>query len=257
MLQQTLEFQTVSGIDFDFSGARVLITGGSNGIGLACAQGYKAAGADVLITGRRASADAYAHDLSDFRYRQLDVASRDQLLELAGSLDQLDILVNSAGGTQGNEWEHDGFDQSIGVNLSAAFHLSLACRDLLHASDFEGGASVIAIASMTAYFGSQWTPGYGPAKAGLVQLVRTLGTSWGEFGIRANAVAAGLTRTNLTALAIDQMPKLTEDAFVRQGLKRVGEPLDIAPAVLFLSSPVASWITGQTLNVDGGFSTGM
>ena len=246
-----------SGVKFDYSGARVLITGGSNGIGLACAKAYKLAGAEVIITGRQATADAYDHDISGFDYRQLDVASRDDLLALANSLEALDILVNNAGATQGNEWEHDVFDQSINVNLASAFHLSVACKDLLEASDFEGGASVVAIASMTAFFGSQWTPGYGPAKAGLVQMVKTLGQSWGEAGIRANAVAAGITRTNLTAMAIDHMPKLTEDAFVRQGLKRVGNVKDIAAAVLFLSSPAASWITGQTLNVDGGFTTGM
>ena len=246
-----------SGVKFDYPGARVLVTGASKGIGLACAKAYRVAGAEVIITGRQASADAYDDDLSGFDYRQLDVASRDDLLALAGSIDRLDILVNNAGATQGNEWEHDVFDQSIKVNLASAFHLSVACKDLLEASDLEGGASIVAISSMTAFFGSQWTPGYGPAKAGLVQMVKTLGHSWGEAGIRANAVAAGLTRTNLTAMAIDHMPKLTEESFVRQGLKRVGDVKDIAAAVLFLSSPAASWITGQTLNVDGGFTTGM
>lgn len=244
-------------IEFDYSGAHVLITGGSNGIGLAGARAYKSAGAKVMITGRQATADAYEHDLSGFDYRQLDVAVREDVLELAGSLERLDILVNNAGGTQGSEWEHDAFDQSIKVNLTSAYHLSIACKDLLQASDFEGGASVIAIASMTAFFGNIFTPGYGPAKAGLVQMVKTLGQAWGGLGIRANAVAAGLTRTNLTALAIDHMPQLTQEAFVRQGLKRVGEVEDIAGAVLFLTSPAASWITGQTLNVDGGFSAGM
>ncbi len=252
-----MEWHALNRIDFHFAGAKVLVTGGANGIGLACAKAYKAAGAEVLITGRQADASDYAHDLSGFEYRALDVASREALLSLAASLDRLDILVNNAGGTQGSEWEHDSFDQSIHVNLSAAFHLSVACKDLLQASDFDGGASIIAIASMTSYFGSRWTPGYGPAKAGLVQLVKTLGQSWGGIGIRANAVAAGFTRTNLTEPVINHMPKIIEDAFVRQGLKRLGEAEDIAPAVLFLSSPAARWITGQTLNVDGGFSTGM
>lgn len=246
-----------SGVEFDYSGARVLITGGSNGIGLGCAEAYRSAGAEVIITGRRATADEYDCDLSAFSYRQLDVARRDDLLALASSLERLDILINNAGGTDGSEWQHDGFDRSISVNLSAAFHLSLACKGLLEASNFEGGASVVAIASMTAFFGSQWTPAYGPAKAGLVQLVKTLGHTWGSLGIRANALAAGIVRTNLTAMAIDHMPQLTEEAFVRQGIKRVGEVCDIAPAVLFLTSPAARWITGQTLNVDGGFSTGM
>ena len=81
--------------------------------------------------------------------------------------------------------------------------------------------------------------------------------SWGELGIRANAVAAGLTRSNLTAPVLDTMPEMVEETLRRQGLKRTGARQDIAAAVLFLSSPAAAWITGQTLPVDGGFSTGM
>lgn len=246
-----------NGVSFDYRGASVLITGGSNGIGLAIAGAYRDAGASVSITGRKASASDYDHDLSDFRYQQLDVDSRDSLLKIAASQEKLDILVNNAGGAQADEWGHAGFDQSLSINLASAYHLSAACKPLLEASEFPGGASVIGIASMTSYFGFEWTPGYGAAKAGLVQLMKTLGISWGPSGIRANAVAAGMTRTNLTSPVIDGMPDMIEGMFVRQGLKRVGEAEDIAGAVLFLTSPAASWITGQTLAVDGGFSTGM
>ncbi len=245
------------GISYDYTGATVLITGGTSGIGLGCAREYRDAGAEVIITGRKTSCADYDSDLAGLTYRQLDVSNRASLYALAGSLPKLDILVNNAGGMQGNEWEADGFDQSIAVNLSSVFHLSSACRDLLTASDFPGGASVIGIASMTSYFGFEWTPGYGPSKAGLVQLVKTLGMSWGKLGIRANAVAAGLTRSNLTAPVLDGMQEMVDETLQRQGLKRTGEPQDIAAAVLFLSSPAASWITGQTLPVDGGFSTGM
>ena len=246
-----------TGVSFDYSGASVLITGGSNGIGLGIATAYRNAGADVVITGRKASVDDYDHDLSDFTYRQLDVDSQESLVELAGDIDKLDILVNNAGGVQEDEWGHGGFDQSLNVNLASVFHLSSACKPLLEASNFAGGASVVGIASMSSYFGFEWTPGYGAAKAGLVQLVKTLGMSWGASGVRANAVAAGLTRSNLTAAVIDGMPEMVDGMFARQGLKRVGEAQDIANAVLFLTSPAASWITGQTLAVDGGFSTGM
>ena len=242
---------------YDYSGASVLITGGSNGIGLAIARAYQKAGAYVVITGRKSTGGDYDHDLSDFIYRQLDVSSQDSLVELAEGLGKLDILINNAGGAQADEWGHGGFDQSLNVNLASAFHLSSACKPLLEASEFEGGASIIGIASMTSFFGYEWTPGYGAAKAGLVQLVKTLGISWGPNGIRANAVAAGITRTNLTAPVIDGMPEMIEGMLARQGLKRVGEAEDIAAAVLFLTSPAASWITGQTLSVDGGFSTGM
>ena len=247
----------LNGISYDYTDATVLVTGGTSGIGLACAQEYRDAGARVTVTGRKLSAADYDTDLEGMNYRQLDVADREALFTLAGSLRKLDILVNNAGGSQGNEWEADSFDQSIGVNLSSVFHLSSACKDLLAASTFPGGASVVGIASMTSYFGFEWTPGYGPAKAGLVQLMKTLGMSWGREGIRANAVAAGLTRSGLTAPVLDGMPDMVEETLKRQGLKRTGEPRDIAAAVLFLTSPAAAWITGQTLPVDGGFTTGM
>jgi len=245
------------GVSFDYAGATVLVTGGTSGIGLACAQGYRDAGAEVIVTGRKDHAGDYDTDLHQMAYRHLDVADRDSLYALGASLTKLDILVNNAGGVQGNEWDADPFDQSVNVNLSSVFHLSVACKDLLAASPFPGGASVVGIASMASYFGFAWTPGYGPAKAGLVQLMKTLGMSWGELGIRANAVAAGLTRSNLTAGVLDNMPDMVDETLRRQGLKRTGEPRDIAAAVLFLTSPSASWITGQTLPVDGGFTTGM
>ena len=246
-----------AGISFDYTGARVLVTGGSNGIGLAIARAYQGAGAAVTITGRKEQASEYEHNLQGLEYRQLDVSSREALESLAASLQGLDILVNNAGGAQADEWGHDGFDHSVNVNLSSAFHLSTACKPLLEASEFPGGASVIGIASMTTFFGYEWTPGYGAAKAGLSQLMKTLGISWGPSGIRANAVAAGMTQTNLTAPVIDGMPDMIEDMFSRQRIKRVGQPQEIASAVLYLTSPQAAWVTGQTLAVDGGFSTGM
>ena len=244
-------------ISFDYAGASVLVTGATSGIGHAIATAYRTAGANVTVTGRQAASSAYESDLDGMVYHQLDVADPDALASLAAGLESLDILVNNAGGSQGNEWEGESFEQSIQVNLNSVFHLSNACKDLLAASEFPGGASVIGIASMTSYFGFAWTPGYGPAKAGLVQMMKTFGMAWGELGIRANAVAAGLTRSNLTADVLDNMPDVVAEALSRQGLKRTGTPEDIAAAVLFLTSPAASWITGQTLPVDGGYTTGM
>ena len=244
-------------ISFDYAGASVLVTGATSGIGHAIATAYRDAGAKVTVTGRQAASSAYESDLDGMVYHQLDVADPDALASLAAGLESLDILVNNAGGSQGNEWEGESFEQSIQVNLNSVFHLSNACKDLLAASEFPGGASVIGIASMTSYFGFAWTPGYGPAKAGLVQMMKTFGMAWGELGIRANAVAAGLTRSNLTADVLDNMPDVVAEALSRQGLKRTGTPEDIAAAVLFLTSPAASWITGQTLPVDGGYTTGM
>ncbi|AQA18996.1 hypothetical protein BST95_12835 [Halioglobus japonicus] len=247
----------MAGIQYDYRGASVLVTGGTSGIGLATARAYADTGADVTITGRKQSADQYDVDLTGLTYRQLDVNSREDVIALASDLGRLDILVNNAGGAQADEWGHNGFEQSLNVNLNSAFHLSQACKSLLAASEFSGGASVIGIASMTTFFGFEWTPGYGAAKAGLSQLMKTLGLSWGPEGIRANAVAAGFTRTGLTEPVFQHNPEMVEGMFSRQGLKRAGTPEDIAGAVLFLTSPAAAWITGQTLAVDGGYSTGM
>lgn len=247
----------VQGASFNFSAATVLITGGSNGIGLGTAKAFAEAGASVHITGRRANAADYDHDLSAFTYHALDISDRAAIEALAAGFEQLDILVHCAGGSTGDEWRMEDFDQSVAVNLNSAMHMANACKPLLAASEFPGGASVISIASMTSYFGFSMTPGYGPAKAGLVQLMKTLAMSWGEEGIRANAVAAGLTRSQLTSIVIDEMPEMVEPTLLRQAIKRTGEPEDIAAAILFLASPQASWISGQTLPVDGGFTIGM
>ena len=246
----------LSSVSYDYSGASVLITGGSNGIGLACAHAYRSAGADVIVTGRKASASDYDSDLSGMDYRQLEVSDREEVIALADSLTKLDVLVNSAGGAQADEWG-EGFSASLDVNLASAFYMSTACCDLLTNSTMPGGASVIGIASMTSYFGFEMVPGYGAAKGGLVQLTKTLATSWGKHGIRANAVAAGLTRSNMTNVLIDDMPELIQPTLARQAIERVGLGEDIASAVLFLTSEGASWITGQTLPVDGGFTITM
>lgn len=247
-------------VKYDFSNASVLITGGSSGIGLACAKAYKEAGAAVHITGRKPQLSDYdtAKELEGCSYTALDVADRAAVIALGESMKTLDVLVPNAGGVLPNEWEPDGFDESIDVHLNSVFHLSCACKDALAASEFPGGASIIGIASMTSYFAMPYfSNAYGPAKAGLVQLMKTLGINWGELGIRANAVAAGLVQTGLTSMMFDAMPEAVEETVKRQGLKRSGVPEDIAAAVLFLSSPSASWITGQTLPVDGGYSVGM
>lgn len=246
-------------VSYDYSGAFVLITGGTSGIGQACAEAYLNAGASVHITGRKAALADYESNeaLAACTYTQLDTSDREAVMALAGTLDALDILIPNAGGTLMNEWEPDGFDQSMDIHLNSVFHLSCACKDLLAASHFPGGASIVGIASMTSYFGMAFTPAYGPAKAGLVQMMKTFGVSWGELGIRANAVAAGLVRSNLTSLTFDHMPEMVDANIARQGIKRAGEPADIAGAILFLTSPAASWVTGQTLPVDGGFTAGM
>ena len=240
---------------FDYSGARVLVTGGSNGIGYGIAAAYREAGAEVIITGTRADAAEYDSDLAGLDYRQLQVQDRDAMSALAASLDSLDILVNNAGASMpgGDEWTADGFEESVRVNLFSAFHMASACREHLATSAQPGGASVVGIASLTSFFGNEIVPGYGAAKAGLSQLTKTLSMKWAPNGIRANAVAAGMTETRMTSFMKD-IPEMNDPILARTPLKRWGMPEDVARAVLFLTSSDAAFITGQTLLVDGGYS---
>lgn len=240
---------------YDYRDAEVLVTGGSNGIGAAIAAAYKAAGANVVITGTRASSADYDGDLSDYRYLQLQLTDNDQIDAVAAALPNLDILVNNAGANFAleDEYRPDIFEKSIQVNLLSAYRMALACHDRLAASSLPGGGSVINLASMTSYFGMEIVPGYGAAKAGLVQLTKTLAIKWARDNIRVNAIAAGIIESNMTAgfLAHEEA---TVPTLARIPMSRFGNPRDIAGPVLFLTSSSAGYVTGQTLPVDGGFT---
>jgi 3-oxoacyl-[acyl-carrier protein] reductase len=243
-------------VAFHCVGREVLITGGTSGIGAAIAAAYRAAGACVTITGTRKSAKDYDVDLAGYRYQPLDLSDSGQLDRLASDFERLDVLVNNAGAVWPggrSEYEPDVFEQALRINLSSAYRLAHACRPLLGRSAAPGGGCVVGIASMASYFGIEAVPGYGAAKAGLVQLTKTLAVAWAGHRIRVNAVAAGLTQTRMTAGHVRD-PQALAPTLARTPLRRVGMPSDIAAAVLFLASDAAAFITGQTLPVDGGYS---
>jgi NAD(P)-dependent dehydrogenase (short-subunit alcohol dehydrogenase family) len=247
--------KTWSDCPYDYRGAKVLVTGGSNGIGAAIAAAYQAAGANVTITGTRASSADYDHDLRGYRYLQLQLTDNDQIDRVAAALPELDILVNNAGGNFALEDEYQPgiFEKSIQVNLLSVYRMAQGCHDKLAASSLPGGGAIINLASMTSYFGVELVPGYGAAKAGLVQLTKTLSIKWARDNIRVNAVAAGLIESNMTAgfLAHEEA---AAPSLARIPMSRFGNPWDIAGPVLFLTSSAAGYVTGQTLPVDGGFS---
>jgi NAD(P)-dependent dehydrogenase (short-subunit alcohol dehydrogenase family) len=172
-------------------------------------------------------------------------------------LDHLDVLVNNAGANfpgGGDEWEPDVFGQAIQLNLNGPMRLTMSCKPLLEASSLDGGASVISIASMSAVRAVPFVPGYASAKAGLITLTLTLANLWARDGIRVNAVAPGVIRTRMTA-ALDDVPALYDAEVSHTPMRRLGTPEEVAGVVAFLASADASFMTGTTVAVDGGYLT--
>lgn len=241
---------------FDYSGAQVLVTGGTSGIGAEIASCYAQAGASVAITGTRAAVSDYDELGFECRYLQMNLEDSASIEAVAKALPALDVLVNNAGFSffaQGlDEHDPDVFARALTVHLGSAFRLSMRLASKLERSTIEGGGSIVGIASVTSFMGNAVTLGYGAAKTGLLGMTRGLAVDLGPRGIRVNAVAAGFTESRMTAEAIAN-PVWSQPTLDRTPLGRLGQPRDIAGAVLFLTSSSASWVTGQTLMIDGGF----
>lgn len=236
-------------VKFQFLGARVIVTGGTSGIGLATAEAFVAAGAQVLITGTRPSIDAYERAPRGVEYRPLRLNGTESIAAFAEGIDAVDVLVNNAGQTM----PQATFTEGIQVNLIAVHELCMRLHSKLASSHLAGGASVVNLASMMSYFGSSFFPAYGAAKAGIVQLTKTLACGWAKEGIRVNAVAPGSIPTSMTAQYANN-PAIRDIVNAKTPMARWGEPHEIAMAILFLSSTAASFVTGHTLVVDGGYS---
>jgi NAD(P)-dependent dehydrogenase (short-subunit alcohol dehydrogenase family) len=237
---------------FDFSGRAVLVTGGTSGIGLAIARGFRDAGAEVAITGTRAGPGDYDEELSGLAFHRADMADLESLPALAAALPRLDVLVNNAGtAVREDPLSAEAFERTIDINLNSVYRLCHLFHDRLKA----GPGSIVNIASMTSYFASPRVPGYGASKAGVLQLTKTLGALYAPDGIRVNAIAPGWIETRLTA-AIKDVEAISRPIVERTPMGRWGLPEEIAGAALFLASnDAAGFVTGVTVPVDGGYSS--
>ncbi|MAG13164.1 MAG: 2-deoxy-D-gluconate 3-dehydrogenase [Spirochaetales bacterium] len=236
-------------ISFDFSDQKIIVTGGSNGIGLSIARAFQAAGADVAITGTRTGLADYPHDLSGLSYHQLRVEDGGAVDAFIGGLKRIDVLVNAAGtALREQEYEPKGFELIMRVNL-------LGTQRAIHAAFprlKESNGSVINVASMTSYFGFERVPAYSASKTAIVSLTKSLAAAWAGDGIRINAIAPGWVVTNLTEKARANQ-ELNAAIIKRTPMHRWAQPDEMVGAVLFLCSSAAGFITGITLPVDGGF----
>ncbi|NQZ98285.1 MAG: SDR family oxidoreductase [Myxococcales bacterium] len=247
----------MEGLQFDFSGSRVLVTGGTSGIGHGVACAFAESNAEVLITGRRGSASEYDRDLAGFAYHQAEMTDPASLDALIAKIDRLDVLINNAGTNlmARDEWKPDVFAEAVNLHLMSSFRLAVSLKSLLAKSALGGGGSIVNCASMSAIRAVPVVPGYGAAKAGIVQITLNMGVAWARENVRVNAVAPGLIETGMTAVMKSEgMEAVAAAELARVPMARWGTPEDVAPSFVFLASPAARFITGQTLCVDGGFS---
>lgn len=228
-------------------GKHVLVTGGSQGIGHATARAFLAEGAEVTVTGTRARFADYEAPLEGVRYIQSDLTQPAARAALAEQVSRLDVLVNNAGGGSGREYEQDEFERIIDLNLNSVMDLSTRLHPLLKACH----GSIVNVGSLASFLALKETPAYTASKAGLLGLTRALADKWAPDHVRVNLVAPGFIATRMTDRARQ------DEAYEARLLKAVpmrrwGTPEEIAGPILFLASPAAAYITGQSLAIDGG-----
>ena len=239
----------------DFTGKRVLVTGGSSGIGNGIAHAFKEAGAEVIVTGTRPDEGDYLEnedsDFTGLTYHQLDVMDRDGPAALAAAIGAVDIVIQSQGTVRyrREEFAREGWDTVMDVNLNSVMDVARA----FHAGMAERDGKLIVISSVAAFKATVGNPSYAASKAGAASLVKTLGEAWARDGIRVNGIAPGLVPTKITAVTT-QHPERLEASLKSIPMRRLGTAQDMAGAALFLASPLSAYMTGQTLVVDGGLT---
>ncbi len=252
---------------FSLAGKVALVTGGSRGIGEATALAFARAGADVAVSSRKlADLERVADQVRALGRRALAIEAHagrmDQLApqveRVVRELGQIDVLVNNAG-TSFNapaiEMDEKAWDSVMNLDLKGLFFLSQAAARAMR--DQKTGGAIINIASVSGLRPQVPTAHYSIAKAGVVMATKALAVEWAEYGIRVNCVAPGAIETKLfnaifSVFPAEQGKRVKQAAADRFPLKRVGEPREIADACLFLASNASSYMTGETLAVDGG-----
>jgi len=242
---------------FSLAGKNAVVTGGSRGIGRAIALGLAEAGANVALTYRekRAEADAAVREIEALGRRavalQMDVidrASVEAAAKDARALGTISILVNNAGINKPTDFDQvndSDWDTILAANLKGPF----ICSQVF-LPEMKDGGSIVHIGSVSGQYGGPRTAHYAASKAGLISLAQVIARFGAQHGVRSNTIAAGIIASDMgqAGLAAASVQKAAESIL----LKRLGNAKEVADAVVFLAGDASSYITAQTLNVNGG-----
>lgn len=249
--------------DFSVKGKKIIITGGSKGLGFGMAKALHEGGASLVIIARNEKRlQECVAELEDHTaplyYVAADLAEKEALTEafseaLALLGGRLDVLVNCAGiqyRCPAIDFPEEAWSSILNLNLSSSFFMAqLAAKVMIK----QRSGKIINIASMTSFFGSQLIPAYTASKGGIMQLTKALSNEWAEYGVTVNAIAPGYMETELTSDLKEKNPAQYEDVCNRIPAKRWGKAEDLAGIVIFLSSSASDYISGAIIPVDGGY----
>lgn len=239
-------------MNFDFSGKSVLITGGTRGIGYTIAKAFKEHGAGVIITG---TSEAFSNECEDFTYFSVDFSKEETLIKFLKRLEEMeriDVCINNAGINKiqpVTELSASDFDLVQHINVRAPFLISKVVSQKMIKHHY---GRIVNIGSIWATVTKAGRVAYTTAKTGVVGLTRTLAVELAPHNIMVNTVSPGFTLTELTrnSLSAEEMEKISDQI----PIKRMADPSELSGIILYLASEHNTYLTGQNITVDGGFT---